>query len=292
MKYTLFGFSQQLMVEQNVNLSDAVVLRFIVDFYHTGKMKKIFISGREYIWINYQYVSDNLPILHVGYKSTNNRANKKRVTDCIESLSSAGVLEKHLQKDAQGTFVYVRIVEEMYDRYLGGGTTTAVTGYHHSGNPVTTTAVTKDTSIKDTSIKDSKTPIIPNQKNNSIEYPEWLNTKLFDGFLQDRKDRKQPATPMAIKGLISALEKACNGNPYFQAQIIEKSITNAWKSFFPLKPDEIIPEPSPEIKCLPYSEVTMIAADHNTPAVIISDNIERVIREAKEEREKKDYIPF
>lgn len=158
MKYTIFGFSQQLMVEQCVNLSDAAVLRFIIDFYHTGKMKKMIVGGREYIWVDYKYVSDNLPIIHVGYKSKTDRANKKRVTDCIQSLVSAGVLEKYIQKDTQGTFVYIRIIEEMYNRYIVGATTTKVTGYHHKGNGATTTEVVlynDDSSINDSSINDS-----------------------------------------------------------------------------------------------------------------------------------------
>lgn len=74
-----------------------------------------------------------------------------------------------------------------------------------------------------------------------MEYPSWLDVEAFEGFLQDRKDRKCPATTKAVKGLVTALDKCCNGRYDLQGQIIEKSICNAWRSFFPLKHDEIPP---------------------------------------------------
>jgi hypothetical protein len=82
-------------------------------------------------------------------------------------------------------------------------------------------------------------PKKPKEPIEEIEYPEWLNQELFNGFLEDRKARKVVNTPRAITGLITALGKCCNGNYDLQAPLIEKAITNAWKSFFPLKPDEI-----------------------------------------------------
>jgi len=245
MKHTVFGFSQQLIVDQGLNLSDAAVLRFIVDFYHTGKMKKMIIGGKEYIWVSYKYVSESLPIIHVGFKSNSDRAMKKRVTDCIDHLASAGAIEKMIQKDSQGTFVFVRIIEDMYNHYIAGVTTGKVTGYHHEGNGVTTGKVTKDSSINDSSIKIKKTK---EKKESPVEYPPWLIVPAFEEFLQDRKNRNIKTTNLAIKKLVTALEKACDGNYHLQEQIINKSIANSWQSFFPLRINEkpkqqmIVPE--------------------------------------------------
>jgi len=184
MKFTLFGFSQHLMIEKNISLYDAVILRFIIDFYHTGQMKKMTVAGKEYIWVSYQYVSDNLPILHVNYKSTTNRANKKRITDCIDSLEKSGVIEKYIQKDEQGTFVYIQIVSNIYNQLITGVTTTKVTGYHHDGNGVTTTKVTKDSSISNKSI-------ISNGGNGINEKipPDFLDVK---NYCLERKNNIDP----------------------------------------------------------------------------------------------------
>ena len=98
--------------------------------------------------------------------------------------------------------------------------------------------------------KEPKKKASPKALKEEIEYPEWLNQELFNGFIQDRKDRRCPATPKAIKGLITALDKACNGKYELQGVIIEKSITNSWKSFFALRPDEIpiIEEEAPQFE--------------------------------------------
>lgn len=233
------------MVEQGLNLSDAAVLRFIVDFYHTGKMKKMIIGGREYIWVSYKYVSESLPIIHIGFKSNSDRAMKKRVTDCIDRLATAGAIEKMIQKDSQGTFVFVRIIEEMYNHYIAGVTTGKVTGYLGEGNGVTTGKVTKDNSINDSSNKIKKTK---EKKASPVEYPSWLNIQAFEEFLQDRSDRKIKNTDLAIKKLVSALDKSCDGNYELQDQIINKSIANSWKSFFPLNGNE---NPKPKQQIVP-----------------------------------------
>lgn len=156
MKYTIFGFSQSLMVEQGLNISDAGILRFMVDFYHTGKMRKTTVDGREYIWINYRYVAENLPIIFNGPKDLSLRTKKKRVAESLDRLHIAGIIEKLITRDATGTFVFVRIIEEMYLQYIAGVTQKQVRGVHETGNPVTQKQVTKDKSIIDYSIKDSK----------------------------------------------------------------------------------------------------------------------------------------
>ncbi len=178
MKYTLFGFSQKLMVENNLNISDAAVLRFIIDFYHSGKMKKIIMKNHEYVWVNYKYISQNLPILNQGFKSKTDRANKRRVTSCINNLSASGIIEKKVVKNITGTFIYIRIIDEEYSKYLHNHedgnpvTTTKVT-------PVTTTMVTKDSSINiNSSINDSI----------SIEFEKFWN-------MYDKKSGRKKCLP-------------------------------------------------------------------------------------------------
>lgn len=144
------------MVEQGLNVSDAGILRFIIDFYHTGKMKKTVVSGKEYVWVSYKYISENLPILFNGPKPLTLRTQKRKISESLTRLDSAGVIERLITKDDQGTFVFVRIVASMYERYLAGVTQKTVTGYSKNGNGVTQKQVTKDYSIKDYSIKDSK----------------------------------------------------------------------------------------------------------------------------------------
>ena len=41
MKYTIEGLNQEKLVEYGLNGIDAIILRYIIDFWHTGKMAKI-----------------------------------------------------------------------------------------------------------------------------------------------------------------------------------------------------------------------------------------------------------
>jgi len=84
------------------------------------------------------------------------------------------------------------------------------------------------------------------RKATEIEYPDWLDRESFDGFIEHRKEIKHPATPRAIKGLITKLDEVCGGDHYLQKQIIEKSIVNGWRSFFKLKDGEAVLDPTKE----------------------------------------------
>ena len=234
MKYTIMGFSQKIMVESGLNLTDSSILRFVVDFYHTGKMKKIVLNGKEYIWISYKYVSESLPIIHSGLKSTSERTKKKRIADSIDRLANAGVIEKVVTKDPQGTFVFVRIVEQTYEQYIARVTEITVTGYQKGCNGVTEITVTKDKSIKDSSIKDSKY-LNPLQ--------EYLEKKINEDGHHDLKDQivsffryrmakpkgKQYNTERGINGLFRDLN-GCRESGLNLFDCMEIAMENNWQT--------------------------------------------------------------
>jgi hypothetical protein len=79
MKYTIEGFSQEKLVELDLGLYEAVILRWIVDFHATGKMQKHEIGGTTYYWVSYQNLIDNLPVLNIKTTRTLARYLKKLV---------------------------------------------------------------------------------------------------------------------------------------------------------------------------------------------------------------------
>lgn len=95
MKYTIEGFRQDKLVEMGFDSADACLLRYILDFYNTGKMAKVIDNGKEYFWLNYQAVIDSMPILGLKSKDSLYRRMKKMV-EC-------GLLE-HFTKKQAGTF--------------------------------------------------------------------------------------------------------------------------------------------------------------------------------------------
>jgi len=105
MKHTIEGFSQKTLVEYGLDVIDAVILRWITDFYNTGRMKTRKVNGKEYFWINYQTIINDLPILKID--------NRRSLARRIDKLVDCGILEKFIDKD-QGNLTYFRFVKEKY----------------------------------------------------------------------------------------------------------------------------------------------------------------------------------
>ena len=65
MKYTIEGFNQAKAVELGLCVADLIILRWFVDFAGTDKMLKRSIEGKEYYWIKYEGMLEDLPILSI-----------------------------------------------------------------------------------------------------------------------------------------------------------------------------------------------------------------------------------
>ena len=105
MKYTIEGLQQEYLISLNLDANDAVIIRFVIDFWHSDKMKKYTHEGKEYLWINYQSIIDNLPILKIKSKRVLARRFMK-YTNC-------GLMEHYCHK-SNGTFSCYRFTEK-YD---------------------------------------------------------------------------------------------------------------------------------------------------------------------------------
>jgi hypothetical protein len=66
MKYTFEGFGTQALMNLGLDIIDAVILRFVVDFRDSKRMKKHIKNDKEYFWIDYQHLLDELPPAIIG----------------------------------------------------------------------------------------------------------------------------------------------------------------------------------------------------------------------------------
>jgi hypothetical protein len=144
MKYTIEGFSQNVMMELGFDCVDAVILRWIVDFFNTGKMKHLVYEGKAYVWINYQYVLDSLPLLGI----TNRRVLARR----LDRICESGLMESTIEKSAQGTYTYFRFVEDVLESMLQPhGTFESTPTVPKSTPPTRLESTPVDSSIRDNS---------------------------------------------------------------------------------------------------------------------------------------------
>lgn len=102
MKFTILGFSQEKMLEFGMDVKDALILRWIVDFYATNRMRKEIIQGKEYFWINYKMFLKDLPILLIS---------KDMLYRRLKNLCKKNIMEHHTIKNIDGIFSYYRFGE-------------------------------------------------------------------------------------------------------------------------------------------------------------------------------------
>lgn len=105
MKFTVEGFSQKVLVEIGLNLEETLLLRWFIDFQSSGSMKKIHNADKEYCWVNYQAVSDDLPII---------ASNKYKVSRLFESMVEKGIFERFTYR-VGGVYSTFRIMSEVYE---------------------------------------------------------------------------------------------------------------------------------------------------------------------------------
>jgi hypothetical protein len=111
-RYTIEGFSQQGLMNIGLDVVDAVILRFIVDFYLSGRMEKITEEDKEYVWIGLGYLLEQMPILNIERRQLSNR---------IDKMAMGGLIEKKIVKQGLGSKLYVRFMENVYVSLLSEG---------------------------------------------------------------------------------------------------------------------------------------------------------------------------
>lgn len=95
MKFTLYGFSQQRALEFKKEIEkrgkkkilkldciDLMLLRWFVDFF--PRMTKKYVDGKEYAWVNYATVLEDLPLLELGKRSLYDRLMKMAEFEILE----------------------------------------------------------------------------------------------------------------------------------------------------------------------------------------------------------------
>ena len=105
MKYTIAGFQQKEIVKMGLNIADAYILRWVVEFWHTGKMTTILNDDKEYLWIKYDRIITDLPSLEITSKRTIENRFKKYV--------ACGLMEHYTHK-AGGTYSCYRFTDLYY----------------------------------------------------------------------------------------------------------------------------------------------------------------------------------
>ena len=174
MKYTILGFQQTKLIENNLTIEDAFILRVIKDMFSSATMEFKEFEGTNYMWVNYTYLLSQIPI--VGSK----RNLKRRIEIYGKELLILRVL-KNVRNGVKGSFAYIAPTEKLDLLQDYDGMDKIALPLGQNSIRVMTESPNKDTSIKDTSIKDNKYTVdfetwygsYPNKFNKEQTFSNW-----------------------------------------------------------------------------------------------------------------------
>ena len=98
MKYTIEGFAQDQLIELQLDVSDALILRWFIDFAGTGNMKRLIHDHQIYYYVKYSGIISALPVLGI----TSTKGIGKRFDRYVEK----GLLLKTVKRQGNGTILF------------------------------------------------------------------------------------------------------------------------------------------------------------------------------------------
>lgn len=115
MKYTIEGFAQDKLIELELDVSDALILRWFIDFAGTGNMKRLIHDHQIYYYVKYSGIISDLPVL--GISST------KGISKRFDRYVEKGLLLKTVQRQGNGTLLFFAptrtLLELQYNSTMG-----------------------------------------------------------------------------------------------------------------------------------------------------------------------------
>lgn len=128
MKYTIEGLQQDKLVEWGLDGNDAIIIRYVIDFWNTQKMVMITHDGETFFWLNYKHLLENLPILQIKSKDSIRRRFSK--------YENCGLM-KHYCKKEQGSFSCYKFTEKLDELIYKNTSKKTCSEPPLTGNPLT-----------------------------------------------------------------------------------------------------------------------------------------------------------
>lgn len=155
MKYTVEGFLQCELIALDLDLSDALILRWFIDFAGTGCMRQFIYNHRVYYFVKYSGIIADLPVL--GISST------KGIGKRFDKYVEKGLLLKETRRKGAGTLLFFaptrNLLELQYNSQCNPmkGTSVPFEDMKGTGVPIS--------SMKGTPVAFRKEPPFPSERN-------------------------------------------------------------------------------------------------------------------------------
>ncbi|HBB9210773.1 TPA: hypothetical protein JRS25_003517 [Escherichia coli] len=172
MKHTIMGFRQDKLIKFGLDIIDASILRYFIDFKESNGMNTREVEGHIYYWLRYDAVLREFPIF---------RMKKCTVQSRFFKLRDSGMLT-HLVVREKGTYSFFGIGEnykelitrEGVEEENSKGISEEAKGMDEEFKGCGFKSTTNNPSTKDSSTKINKNLLL---KKSAFEIIEYLNLK-------------------------------------------------------------------------------------------------------------------
>ena len=228
MKYSIYDFNQQKCIENDLDITDILILSYVKNFY--PKMNKIVEDNKEYVWFNYSSFIKEYPILKIEKTIT--------ISTRLLKLQKKGIITKKCIRNETGTFSYVSLTEKYFE---------LLTNTTYSENKTPFDENKRGGFYKNKRQKDPLTisnPLTISKKEKEkekikmdlsfIDNKDFLD--LVNKWLSYRIEIKKPyKSNESVKQFYYKLIKLSNNDIDTATEIINNSIANEYQGIFALK---------------------------------------------------------
>lgn len=242
MKFTIMGFSQEKMIEFKMDLTDALILRWFVDFKDTGKMYSEVIEKDKFYWVNYKDgLLKDIPIINIDKVSIGRRMKK---------MSENGILKQYIKKEG-GTFTmyclgdkYSLLISSTVRLESSEGCTLKSNGVKlESSEGLNLKVQTKNYSTKETNtLNNNSTKYNKVSKKGQDSFDKLIKEYTSNSALKEtiieyikmRINKKAKPTNKALELVFKKLDSFASSDQE-KIKILEQSILNNWTDIYELK---------------------------------------------------------
>ena len=102
MNYEVLGFNQEKVIEANLDVTDLMLLNYIIIANGNPFMEHIIITGVSYVWLYHEKIHEDLPILGITEGTLKNR---------LSVLKQKGLIMSETQRLIKGSKTYYSVSE-------------------------------------------------------------------------------------------------------------------------------------------------------------------------------------
>lgn len=246
MRDSILGFSQEKLIQYDVDMTDVLLLDYIQKALSQPSMIKIFENKQPYVWLNHSKILEDLPILNIKESMLKKRLSKLISIELIVFVNVANSCGRGSRSYYTITNKFEELQNTTTDKKLSLVEGPQIKNYT-SDNQLKNDkkSISKDIESekkftfgqrkekpKSKSLFDRCLDLIHAFTDDSIL--QSLLTETLKQFISNSKETGRPFYSNNFKGRLNQLQKLSDDS-YEQRKIVKQTLDKGWNDFYELK---------------------------------------------------------